>query len=441
MLLGRMPTRALGFVVDWREAERVAGRTLKEFGFDGVAPNMLVRNLSIARQQIVEIGKALVAPPSILILDEPTAVLSAHETSILFKAIRRLAGGGRTILYISHRLEEIFEIADEVVVLKDGRSVLQGSIDSLDQAHLIEAMVGRPLRTIFSQRKPQLGRVVLEARRLESPGRFADINLVVRAGEIVGMFGLVGAGRTEVANAVFGAVVDGSGKIRIDGAEPQIHTPADAVRAGVAMIPEDRKTEGLALDASALDNVSLASLGRFSHLGVLDQGERRRRVEAATTSLAVRPHGIDGPARRLSGGNQQKVVARWLLVEGTKLYLFDEPTRGVDGARDGSWLSSRPISSAWKRCSPMRQASSPGRNGARFIDHGPANRGSAPSAPSARQPRRCALCAGDPHFDRLRRVHVRCISDPAQCRQRLTPDCDERLSEPGHADRDADGRH
>ncbi len=331
ILLGRLPTRGLPFQVDWAAANRIAGDTLAAFGFSDIDPRALVRTLSVARQQLVEIAKALVTEPKILVLDEPTAVLSAAETTLLFAKVRALAAAGTTVIYISHRLEEIFEIADEVVVLKDGQSVLHGDIGTLDQARLIEAMVGRPLEAIYPERNRTPGKVVLEVEKLSDGDVFADIGFSVRAGEIVGMFGLVGSGRTEIAKTIFGAHHFESGRISLDGSPGRFDTPAAAVEAGLALITEDRKGDGLALDASILDNAGLASFGRTSRAGIIDGRERRRIVDAKLRELSTRMRSADQPVRQLSGGNQQKVVlAKWLLVEGTRLYIFDEPTRGVD---------------------------------------------------------------------------------------------------------------
>jgi ABC-type sugar transport system ATPase subunit len=331
ILLGRLPTRVLPFVVDWAAANRTTGDILDGFGFSDIDPSALVRGLSVARQQLVEIAKALVTKPRILVLDEPTAVLSAVETTLLFARVRELAAAGTTIIYISHRLEEIFEIADEVVVLKDGQSVLHGAIDTLDQARIIEAMVGRPLAAIYPERNRTQGKVVLEVEQLTDGAVFADIGFSVHAGEIVGMFGLVGSGRTEIAKTLFGAHRLASGRIGLDGAPARFATPAEAVHAGLALITEDRKGDGLALDASVLDNAGLASFGRTSRAGIIDGRERRRIVEAKLADLSTHMRDADQPVRQLSGGNQQKVVlAKWLLVEGVKLYILDEPTRGVD---------------------------------------------------------------------------------------------------------------
>jgi len=331
ILLGRMPIRAFSFVVDWAEANRSAARVLADFGFPDLDPRALVNTLSIAQQQIVEIAKALVASPKILILDEPTAVLSAAETDKLFAKVRSLAAAGTTVLYISHRLEEVYAIADMIVVLKDGRSVLAGEVAELDQNRLIHAMVGRSLTTIFPARNGRPGKAVLEVDGLCLGGLFRDVGFSVCAGEIVGMFGLVGSGRTEIAKAIFGARPAEAGSIRLNGSPADFTTPAAAVRGGIAMLTEDRKGDGLALDVSVIDNAGLASFARYAPRGVIDGARRRELVDGKIRELSIRPRDPARPVRQLSGGNQQKVVlAKWLLVENIELFIFDEPTRGVD---------------------------------------------------------------------------------------------------------------
>jgi ABC-type sugar transport system ATPase subunit len=331
ILLGRMPTRGLPFVIDWAKAKKMAARILGDFGFDGIDPAALVSTLSVAHQQIIEIAKALVTEPRVLILDEPTAVLSASETNRLFAKVRALAAGGTTILYISHRLEEIYTIADEIVVLKDGQNVLSGAVAELDQGRLIQAMVGRPLEMIFPDRASTAGKIVLDVRNLALAGLFEDVSLSVRAGEVVGMFGLVGSGRTEIAKAIFGASPVDAGEMLLDGIAVSFPDPKRAVQGGIAMLTEDRKGDGLALECSVIDNAGLASFERYSHAGVIDKGLRAKLVDEKIRELSIRPRDLERPARQLSGGNQQKVViAKWLLVERTKLFIFDEPTRGVD---------------------------------------------------------------------------------------------------------------
>jgi ribose transport system ATP-binding protein len=331
IFLGKMPHRHLDWIVDWEGTEKRAAQVLRDFGFEGIEAGMLVSQLSISMRQIIEIAKALVVKPSILILDEPSAVLSAHETEMLFRKIRQLSAGGTTVLYISHRLEEIFEISDDVFVLKDGIGVLFAETASIDRDALIHAMVGRPLEAIYPVRQPKIGEIALEVRKLSRGSAFHDVSLTVRAGEIVGMFGLVGSGRTEVARAIFGAEPATAGEILIAGEQAFIASPADAVAKGIAFVTEDRKRDGLALECSVADNGGLASMDRFARSGILNRAKQRDAVSAKLEELRVRPRGVSGPVRELSGGNQQKVVlGKWMLVEGIRIFIFDEPTRGVD---------------------------------------------------------------------------------------------------------------
>jgi ABC-type sugar transport system ATPase subunit len=331
ILLGEMPHRAASWWVDWQKANELATIELANLGFDRIDPRALVSELSVSEQQLVEIAKALVGRPKILILDEPTSVLSSQETDALFAKVRELAGSGVIVIYVSHRLEEIFEISDEVLVLKDGAKVLSATTPDIDRNGLISAMVGRSLAAIYPHRVARLGRPLIECRGLSRAGAFEDVSFAVRAGEIVGMFGLVGSGRTDVARTLFGATRATSGEILIDGAPARIRAPADAIANGVAFVTEDRKRDGLGLDLSILDNGGLASMDLVSWRGVLNRSRQETMVEAKLDELAVRPRGLHRMARQLSGGNQQKVVlAKWLLIERTRIFLFDEPTRGVD---------------------------------------------------------------------------------------------------------------
>ena len=331
ILLGKMPHRNAEWIVDWGQTETRAGEVLRDFGFPDIDVRALVSDLSVSIQQIVEIAKALVLPPRVLILDEPTAVLSARETDHLFRKIRELAAKGTAVLYISHRLEEVFEIADDVVVLKDGNHVLSAETKSLNRDQLINAMVGRSLEAIYPVRNNALGPIVLEVRDLGKAGAFDEVSFDARAGEIVGMFGLVGSGRTDVAKAIFGAEPAHSGEILVDGKPLTIASPMDAVSHGISFVTEDRKRDGLLLDAEIVDNVALASMQRFANRGFLNNKNRSTAVSTILEKLQVRPRGATGPVRRLSGGNQQKVIfGKWMLVENTRLLILDEPTRGVD---------------------------------------------------------------------------------------------------------------
>ncbi len=331
ILLGRMPSRGPSWRVDWSAAYRRAGELLTEFGLGNIDVRTLAGRLSIAQQQLVEIAKALVATPRILILDEPTAVLSAGETAILFAKVRKLAGAGTTVIYISHRLEEVFDISDRIVVLKDGVAVYSARTSEASEDELIRAMVGRPLAAIYPPADRTPGPARLEVKELSRAGKFDDVSFSIHAGEILGMFGLVGSGRTEVAKAIFGAEPADRGEISVDGRTVEIANPEAAIANGIAFVTEDRKRDGLALDLSVLDNAGLASMGRVSRRGFLDRRRQDAMVTAKIGELQVRPKGTRRAVRQLSGGNQQKVVlAKWLLVEGVRVFILDEPTRGVD---------------------------------------------------------------------------------------------------------------
>ncbi len=331
ILLGKMPHRRAAWWVDWPRANDVAAKELADFGFDRIDVRSLVSELSVSEQQVVEIAKALAGQPKILILDEPTSVLSARETGILFGKVRELTAEGIIVIYISHRLEEIFDISDQVIVLKDGVNVLAAKTNNLTRDALIHAMVGRSLAAIYPSRISRPGPAVLECRGLCRAGVFEDVTFSVHAGEIVGMFGLVGSGRTDVARALFGATPATSGKILVAGAPIAMTRPADAIANGIAFVTEDRKRDGLALGLSVLDNGGLASMDRVSRRGILNRKLREKIVEAKLDELAVRPRGVSRAVRQLSGGNQQKVVlAKWLLLDHTRVFIFDEPTRGVD---------------------------------------------------------------------------------------------------------------
>jgi ABC-type sugar transport system ATPase subunit len=331
IMLGKAPRGRFHWQVDWQEMFRLADEVLRDLGVETMDVRQKVSTLSVSVQQVVEIAKALVGRPQVLILDEPTAVLSAHEADLLFRAVRRLARVGTIIIYISHRLEEIFEISDRVLVLKDGELVMDAATGALDRDALIRAMVGRPLTAIYPTRQIRLGPTLLECRHLTRRAVFRDVSFSLRGGEVVGMFGLVGSGRTDLARALSGATPADTGEIWIAGENVRIATPRDAIDRGIAFVTEDRKRDGLALDLDLIDNAGLATMGDAARFGVLDRRRRAAIVGARLDDLAVRPRGTSRPVRHLSGGNQQKVVlAKWLLVNRTRIFLFDEPTRGVD---------------------------------------------------------------------------------------------------------------
>jgi ABC-type sugar transport system ATPase subunit len=331
ILLGKWPHRKTNWIVDWKVTEKLAAEVIRDFGFEGMDVSSRVSKLSISVQQLVEIAKALVGKPKILILDEPSAVLSAHETQMLFKKIRELSASGTLVVYISHRLDEIFDISDNVFVLKDGAGVLFSATARINRDTVIKAMVGRSLDAIYPVRQPRMGEVALDIRHLSRKPVFDDISFTIRTGEIVGMFGLIGSGRTEVARAIFGAEPASTGEILVSDKKVLITTPADAISNGIAFVTEDRKRDGLALECSVVDNGGLAAMERFATHGILNRARQNSVVGTKLDELQVRPRDLRRPVRQLSGGNQQKVVlAKWMLVENTRVFILDEPTRGVD---------------------------------------------------------------------------------------------------------------
>ncbi|GGR61352.1 ribose transport system ATP-binding protein [Nocardioides luteus] len=320
------------------EATQRVRTLLARLGHREVDPNRLVGDLSPAGQQIVSMARALSHDTRLLILDEPSAVLDQEEVDNLFRVVRGLTAEGVAIIYISHRLEEIRQIGDRITVLKDGRTVATGlPVEDTPTAELIRLMTGRSIEYVFPERPttpPSRGTApVLETSGL-CGDRFRDIDLRVHAGEIVGLAGLVGSGRSEILETIYGARRSSAGTVSIDGRRLRRGSVRAAVAAGVGLAPEERKSQGLLLDQAVYRNVTVSSMSRFAKAGFLDSGAERRAAEELTRSLDVRPAGVDRPVRNLSGGNQQKVVlARWLLRD-CKVLLLDEPTRGVDvGAR------------------------------------------------------------------------------------------------------------
>ena len=311
---------------------------LARLGHSEIQATRSVGRLSPAAQQIVSMARALSQDTRLLILDEPSAVLDQGEVDNLFRVIRDLTAEGVAIVYISHRLEEIRQIGDRITVLKDGSTVATSlAVDQTPTSELITLMTGRSIEYVFPPRgvaASTSGEPVLEVTGLELPGVFSGVDLSVHAGEIVGLAGLVGAGRSEIIETLYGARRPSAGTVRVMGRELRRGSVPAAVKAGVGLCPEERKSQGLLLDQAVYRNITVSSLGRFSRLGMLDSRAERKRSAEVAESLDVRPAGVDRLVRLLSGGNQQKVVlARWLMRE-CRVLLLDEPTRGVDvGAR------------------------------------------------------------------------------------------------------------
>ncbi|MGL4964251.1 MAG: sugar ABC transporter ATP-binding protein [Inquilinus sp.] len=331
VFVGRLPTK--GGRIDRAEMNRRAGEQLHRLGLD-IAPTKLVRELRVAAQQQVEIAKALTLNSRLLILDEPTAALGGEETERLFQQIERLKRDGVSFIYISHRLDEIARIADRVAVLRDGRLVATHDTAQVPVKTLVEQMVGRSVDRMFPSVSVPEQRARLEVSSLTAAdGAFRDISFTVRAGEVFGIAGIVGAGRTELVRGVVGADPVASGKVAVDGRPVDLRGPSDAIRAGVMLVPEDRKLQGVVLDHSIADNIAYANFDRIAPGGWISPA----RVRGFAAELIARM-GVKGtPGQRagnLSGGNQQKVViAKWIARD-PKVFILDEPTRGIDvGAR------------------------------------------------------------------------------------------------------------
>jgi len=318
-------------LIRWAERRRRAAGLLASVGAN-ISPDALVRELTMPQQQLVEIASALGGEAKVLILDEPTASLSDREVENLFNVIRQLRGQGVGMVYISHRLEELPQIADRVTVLRDGNYVGTRDIKEIDRAEMIRLMVGRSLEAVFPKVEVPLGEVVLETTDLgcEASG-VSGINLKVRSGEILGLAGLVGAGRTELARVLFGLTPADRGRILLRGEAVTIGSPAEAVARGIAYVPEDRRRHGVILDMPVDANVTLAILKRVaSGIGLIDCERERRIAGEFVKRLGIKTPSVATVVGNLSGGNQQKVaLARWLAAE-PAVIILDEPTQGVD---------------------------------------------------------------------------------------------------------------
>ncbi|MDT0436009.1 MULTISPECIES: sugar ABC transporter ATP-binding protein [Streptomyces] len=326
IFLGRQPRR-FG-MIDRRRMEADAEVLLARVGVD-VSPRARVRELGIARLQMVEIAKALSLDARVLIMDEPTAVLTSEEVEKLFAIVRALRADGVGVVFITHHLDEIAALGDRVTVIRDGRSVGQVPA-STPEDELVRLMVGRSIAQQYPRERPAAGTALLSVRGLTRDGAFADVGFEVRAGEVVGIAGLVGAGRTEVARAVFGADPYDRGSVRVGGRELRRGDVNAAMAAGIGLVPEDRKGQGLVLDASVEENLGLVTLRSASRAGVVDRKAQHTAAERIAGQLGVRMAGLGQQVRTLSGGNQQKVViGKWLLAD-AKVLILDEPTRGID---------------------------------------------------------------------------------------------------------------
>jgi rhamnose transport system ATP-binding protein len=327
ILVGRQPIRQWG--VDWKRMYQEASALLQRLGMS-LDPRTKARELSVAQQQVVEIARALSINAKVLIMDEPTSSLTLGEVEELFGIVRQLRAAGTAIVFISHRLEELFALADRVTTLRDGAYVGTRAMADVTSDDLIRMMVGRALGELFPKQAVEPGEVVLEVAGLGVEGSFSDVSFELRRGEILGMAGLVGAGRTNVARALFGTQPATAGTIKLDGKAVTIASPDEAMALGIGYVPEDRKEHGLILNMSIAENITLPVLSRFARGGWLDSRGEVAAASAAARKLEVKMTSVDQTAGQLSGGNQQKVVlAKWLDTQ-PRVLILDEPTRGID---------------------------------------------------------------------------------------------------------------
>ncbi len=322
------PPRGRYGAISWREMRREADALFEQLDVR-LDAGAAVRGLSMADQQLIEIAKALSVDARVLILDEPTASLSAHEVERLFTIVRRTRDRGVAVLFVSHRLDEVFALCDRATVFRDGKHVVTAPIADLTTADLVRFMVGRAV-TLFPKAEAAIGEALLEVRDLSRTGAFRDVSFAVHAGEILGLAGLVGAGRTEIARVLFGIDAPSAGEIRLGGRPVHLGSPSAALRAGIAYVPEDRHRDGLVVDFSIADNITLPILPRLFPRLLVHRSAERTLARGYAERLRVRTTGVEQLVQALSGGNQQKVViAKWLATN-PRVLILDEPTRGID---------------------------------------------------------------------------------------------------------------
>lgn len=328
IFMGRQPVRS------WRRIDRRTMRRLVDELFDRLGvrinPDRPARGLSIADQQIVEIAKAISLDARVLVMDEPTAALSGIEVDRLFSVARSLRDAGTAVLFISHRLDEVFSLCQRVTVMRDGQFVSSDPVGELSVDQLVRRMVGREISALFPKTEAEVGEIVLEVSGLTRAGVFADVTFEVRTGEIVALAGLVGAGRSEIVRAAFGVDYYDSGEVTVNGRVLPKSDPGAAMAAGIALVPEDRRQQGLVMELSITRNVTITRRRELSRWGLLTAGRERTAAREWADRLKVKTASIDNPVSTLSGGNQQKtVLAKWLATK-PRVLIVDEPTRGID---------------------------------------------------------------------------------------------------------------
>ena len=327
LFIGNLPMK--GVLVDHKKLYADAKDILEQLGMD-MSPKTLAGELSTGQQQMIEIGRALTRNARLIIMDEPTSSLSEAETETLFKIIKMLLSRNIAIVYISHKLDEVMYLSDRITVIRDGQNVASFNTADVTQDELITHMIGRSLETMYNKQKVEPGETVLEVKGLTRTGVFQDIDIQVRAGEIVGFFGLVGAGRSEIMRAIFGVDKYDAGSVSVSGTALKSGSPSAAIEAGIGFCTEDRKQEGLMLRLSILLNMTLVKLPQLAKAGVIDRKTQKELADSYVDSISIKTPSLNQLAGNLSGGNQQKVVvAKWLMMD-PKILIVDEPTRGID---------------------------------------------------------------------------------------------------------------
>ncbi|MFY9902517.1 MAG: sugar ABC transporter ATP-binding protein [Trichococcus sp.] len=328
LFLGNEIQNAIGWI-DNKKMRALATETFRELGVT-LDLDEEVKNLSVGQQQMIEIAKSLLSDGEVIIMDEPTAALTEREIEVLFRIIQNLKQKNVAIIYISHRMEEIFKISDRITVMRDGVSVDTKRTADTSNDEVVRKMVGRDLADYYPAKTSKIGPIVFEAKKLSSERKFQDVSFQVKAGEIVGFSGLMGAGRTEIMRSIFGIDPLDGGEMYLEDKKITISNPNDAIRQGIGFLTENRKEEGLILDYSISENISLPSIDGFRKNGLIDTQAEKAFVELLMQRLQVKSEGSDDIVSGLSGGNQQKVVlAKWIGI-GSKVLILDEPTRGVD---------------------------------------------------------------------------------------------------------------
>jgi len=330
IFLGRLPTRARGSVVNWQRMRRESVRTLRELGIE-IDPDVIVRRLSVAEQQLIEIAKAISEESTLLVMDEPTAALGLSEARRLQGLIRRLAEQGKAILYISHRIDEVFQVVDRISVLKDGRLAGGGLTPELNEDSVVRMMLGAELKEHYPKQHNATAQPALEVEGLSTDSGIENISFSI---QVLGLGGMVGSGRTEIARALFGVDAPTAGTIRLNGTSLHLASPRHAIKAGVALVPENRKADGLFFNFQGPQNITIAGLAALLSGPFLNLGREAKVSQDYFIKLDISRAGLDRTVQFVSGGNQQKIIlARWLFAK-ARLLILDEPTQGVDiGAR------------------------------------------------------------------------------------------------------------